>query len=120
MGHYTIWAVADEPSPESLMEMLEPYDEENDIPGDWPGMSFDYCEVREAATAGELAKRLREGEKEIPDTLVSPKGQMRLDCEKVEETDHDMPAVVKGDLEELILELDEYAEKTAYVMDWHA
>ena len=77
MGTYNVWATTGEPDPSAAtgaaQEIIALYDEtENDIPGEWPGLSFDYCEVVGSRTVAEAVGELRAGN--APSALVTPCG----------------------------------------------
>ena len=63
---------------EPAINLIEPYDEANDTPGDWPGLSFDYCHDKiPVHTAGFLLENIPD--EKLPATLVTPKdGQTGL------------------------------------------
>ena len=82
MGHYTVWALTGHPPGQAARyqaeEMADTYSEtENDIPGQWPGLSFDYYSIEETGlTAAQALKRLRRGD--TPAAIITPQGQINF------------------------------------------
>ena len=69
MGSYTVWVVG--PSPYNV---VEEYDECNDIPASYPGLTFDYIgEVEEPKPAHQFAGV---PDDELPFAIVSIDGQI--------------------------------------------
>ena len=119
MGHYNVWAVA--PSVFELMNQLEPYDEENNIPGRWPGLSFDFYEIKGNASPGELAETLHQGVPDsLPDALVCPAGQIPLREPDQNRDDCGMPPLISGGRLRMMEELARSEESQVFILDWHA
>ena len=118
MGHYRVWAVTGEN--ENIMELLEPYDEENGIPGEWPGLSFDYYEIERTEQPGILADMLHRGEGDLPFAMVSASGQITADQDREEGTSHGMPPLLAGGYQRMIQELAGSETGRVFVLDWHA
>ena len=82
MGHYTVWALTGHPPGAAARyqaeEIADTYSEtENDIPGQWPGLSFDYYDIKETGlTAAQALERLRNGE--IPAAIITPEVQINF------------------------------------------
>ena len=69
MGYYTVWVAG--PSPYSV---VEEYDECNDIPGSFPGLTFDYiADVEEPGPAHHFATLPID---EFPFAIVTSNGQI--------------------------------------------
>lgn len=82
MGHYTVWILPGLPPSETALqqaeEMIQPYSEmDNDIPGQWPGLSFDYYEIEQTGlTAAQALQRFNKGE--TPAAIITPEGQINF------------------------------------------
>ena len=69
MGTYNVWVVG-----QDVFGTIEPYDEENDISGLFPGLTYDYFgEIEEPGPASLFAELPDE---DFPFALVHPLGQI--------------------------------------------
>ena len=86
LGTYSVWIAADleshsnfaDQAREPAINLIEPYDDANEIPGDWPDLSFDYCHDEiPVHTSGFLLENIPD--EKLLATLVTPKyGQTGL------------------------------------------
>ena len=123
MGAYTVWiatAETDREAPYSkVLQLIAPYDEtENDIPGHWPGVSFDYCETVTVRRTNDSIADLRAGAP--PDALITGDGQI-LSEQPDTEVDADAYRPVAYGIENMVTALLESPEPIAAVavMRWH-
>ena len=123
MGAYPVWVATAETSREAAcrttLELIQPYDEtENDIPGHWPGMSFDYCETVSVRQTDDSVADLRAGAP--PDALITGDGQILSEQPQTEVDAEDYRPVAYG-IENMVTALLESPEPTAGVtiMRWH-
>ena len=120
MGSYKVWALTSEAKYEDVIMAINPYDEENDIPGSWPGMSYDYCEVLDYRSAREVYKELRQqGIEAAPLVLVTPRGQIHLEEKSEGDISYDLPRLVPGGYEEMLNELAEHQGWNISSLHWH-
>ena len=118
MGHYTVWVLTG--PGEGLHTMLEPYNEENDVPGSWPGISFDYFEIERETSPGELAEILHTGRGDTPHTMICPEGQIPWDDAGETGSGYGMPPLIPGSRDRMMAALTNGEEGRAYILDWHA
>ena len=126
MGRYRTWTVTGTPpGPEAqhqALKLAETYDETlNEIPGGWPGLSFDFIEpdYRENLSVPDALELLERGEP--PAALITPDGQITsLD------NHWNLPAeeyvnLIAGDecLQAMKRALLEHPEQAVTVMEWH-
>ena len=118
MGTYRVWIATGEDNRTTdeqtawnkALELIEPYDENNGIPGEWPGLSYDYYHDEiDVRCAGVLLEEAEE--RDLPHTLVKngdgPE-QIRLDEDGSESERERLRAILK-DPGQLVA-----------VMDWHS
>ena len=109
MGFYTVWVIGNSP-----LEIVERYDEGNDIPGSFPGLTFDYiAEIEEPGPASHFATL---HEDEFPFAIVSAAGQVVKRAYPGSDTD---PTVIVG-VEHLRKHLEENLDAMVTPMKWHA
>lgn len=122
MGHYTVWVLPGDR--QAMQELLDRYDEANDTPGEWPGLSFDYCEPIGETSGAELYRTLRDDPAKAPFALVSPRGQIRLAPRLLGANDAvedgQAPALTGYGVEEMLNELGQHQDSVAFIMDWHS
>lgn len=117
MGHYLAWAITG--PEEGLHTLMDPYDEENNIPGPWPGLSFDYFEVEGHASPGELADRIHRNQDDAPDVLICQAGQIRLASQQETNEEYGMPPLIPGGAMRMMQELAASETSVVYILDWH-
>ena len=116
MGTYRVWIATGEDNRQTddrtawskALELIEPYDESNDIPGDWPGLSYDYYHDEiDVKSAGLLLEETESAQ--MPHLLVreGPE-QHRLEGEGTERERLELAGLL-ADPGELVA-----------VMDWHS
>ena len=101
------------------MELIAPYDEtENDIPGHWPGLSFDYCQPVTVRSTQDSVADLRAGAP--PDALITGDGQILPIQPHTKEDAGEYRPVAYG-IENMVTALLDSPEPTAgvTVMKWH-
>lgn len=69
MGYYTVWVVG--PSP---LEIVEQFDESNDIPGSFPGLTFDFIADTEEPGPASYFSALPD--EDYPSAIVTATGQI--------------------------------------------
>ena len=123
MGTYTVWvatgASGSTAARSEALELIEPYDEtENDIPGHWPGLSFDYCQPVTVRPTHDSIADLRAGAP--PDVLITGDGQI-LQEQPCTEVDTEEYRPVAYGIENMVTALLESPEPIAAVavMKWH-
>ena len=119
MGTYSVWVLTEQKSPEEeILSTIEPYCEENNIPGPWPGMSFDHCEYQKTENAGRMAQVIDEqGPSAAPTALIYPEGQMRNAQEALDS--FGMPPLRRGGHLEMMAELEKRHNWCCHIMSWH-
>ena len=69
MGYYTVWVVGSD-----IYDIIEEYGEDNDIPGTFPGLTFDYVgDVEEPGPAHHFAAL---DDEDYPSAIVTAAGQI--------------------------------------------
>lgn len=115
MGTYRVWVATGADSRTSTNgeakvtagQIIEPYDEGKDIPGDWPGLSFDYYhDEMTVHSAGLLLEDTDDSE--LPYAVIRSGEQHTLNGE-CPETDRETIHRILPDPSELVV-----------VMDWHS
>ena len=126
MGRYKTWTVTGTPpGPEAqhqALKLAETYDETlNDIPGRWPGLSFDFIEpdYRENLSVADAMKLLEQGEP--PAALITPDGQITSLDNRWDAPAEAYVSLVAGAgyLQEMKKALLENPEQAVTVMEWH-
>lgn len=109
MGVYTVWVVG--PSPHSV---VEEYDECNDIPGSFPGLTFDYiADVEEPGPAYYFLTLLNDTP---PFAIVTANGQIVRTLHFGSEQD---PSVSVG-RENMRAYLENHPNEVITPMKWHS
>lgn len=123
MGTYTVWidtgAAGSKAASNEALELIAPYDEtENDIPGSWPGLSFDYCETVTVRRTDDSVADLRAGAP--PDALITGHGQILAEQPHPADDTAEYRPVTYG-IENMVTALLESPEPIAgvAVMKWH-
>ena len=108
MGLYTVWVIG--PSPYSV---VEGYNETNDIPGSFPGLTFDYiADVEEPGPAHHFATL---DDEEFPFAIVTAAGQIIDTPHPGTESD---PSVVVG-TDQMRRFLESHPNEIITPMTWH-
>ena len=109
MGYYTVWVVGRYP-----LEIVEQYDESNDIPGSYPGLTFDYIvEIEEPGPAHYFASVLDDSH---PFAIVTVNGQIVCNPHPGSEPD----STVTVGIGEIRAYLEANPEETITPMQWHS
>lgn len=118
MGRFTIWAITAQN--QSVEELLEPYDEENDIPGTWPGLSFDYFEIEETISPGTAASNIQTNRGDMPWALICNTGQIPWAEPEATGASHGMPPILPGGPGQMLQEIVASETGQVHIIDWHA
>ena len=109
MGYYTVWVVGTSP-----YSVVEEYDECNDIPASFPGLTFDYIgDVEEAKPAFHLANLPVE---QFPFAIVTCNGQIVRSPHPGSGPD---PTVLIGK-EKMRTYLENHPDEVITPMRWHS
>ena len=122
MGTYTVWIATGEtePGPALIQAMImsETYDEtENDrIPENWPGLSFDYAEPVLTSPATGSLHELKAGRP--PGAMITEYGQIRAERPEWATDDRNFIALSYG-VENIAAYLRQYPNQLIVVAKWH-
>ena len=120
MGSYDVWVIVPAGPRDvvrTALEMIQPYDEENDIAGSWMGNSFDYCEPLDIQPAGALGAIISETPERAPSALVTPQGMITL---RPNDGGDNGPELVGAGPEEMVRALESSPARPTLRMSWHS
>lgn len=108
MGYYTVWVVGRSP-----LEIVEQYDESNDISSAFPGLTFDYIgDVEEQGTAQDFATF---SDEDFPFAVVTAECQIVADLHPGSQPNS---RVLVG-TDEMRRFLESHPDEVITPMNWH-